>query len=223
MKTFIANYPSHNDEDTVSASTVLNDFVKGCKIVLKDKVIFLMLGTSILANLFISGFNDIFLAYCLEAGFTLEQYGYLSSIMSLGGVAGVGLLTIMTFKENKQLPIGCISFSISMVIMGIGTYYPSMIFTSVCYLLSAVLNSFGNGLFNGVMLLALPDQSRGVLLGLIAAVTTLGCAISSLIYGFLGNIMSIELLGLIGSILSAVPFILCMLTLEKTKAKQQNV
>ena len=220
MKTIVTNYPSHNEQQKVNVSMVLNDFVKGCKIVVEDKVVFLMMGTSILTNLFISGFNDIFLAYCLDVGFTLEQYGYLSSIMSLGGVIGIGLLTVFTIKENKQLSIGCISFVISMLIMGIGTYYPSMIFTSACYLICSLLNAFGNGLFNAILVLALPEQSRGVLLGLMTTISTLGCAISSLLYGFLGDTMSLKLLGLIGSVLSAVPFVLCMILLKKVKTQQ---
>ena len=63
----------------------------------------------------------------------------------------------------------------------------------------------GNSILNAALMLALPEENRGAILGFIEAASVGGCALSAVIYGFLGDIFPLYLVFIAGSLLAFVP------------------
>ena len=68
-------------------------------------------------------------------------------------------------------------------------------------------NAIGNGIFNASMMLALPEENRGAILGFVSAFSTGGCALSAVIYGALGDMFPLYLVFTAGTLLSAAPML----------------
>jgi MFS family permease len=71
----------------------------------------------------------------------------------------------------------------------------------------AFLNSAGNTVFNASMMLALPEENRGAILGFIQAASVGGSALSALIYGLLGEVFPLYLVFTVGTALSMIPMV----------------
>ena len=54
-------------------------------------------------------------------------------------------------------------------------------------------------------MLSLPETHRGAILGLVSAFSTGGCAISTVIYGFLGDVFPLTAVFIAGNLLSILP------------------
>ena len=68
-------------------------------------------------------------------------------------------------------------------------------------------NAVGNAIFNAALMLALPDENRGAILGFVSAASMGGCALSAVVYGVLGDLFPLHLVFVAGCIL-ALPFAL---------------
>jgi MFS family permease len=71
----------------------------------------------------------------------------------------------------------------------------------------AFLNSVGNTIFNASLMLALPEQNRGAILGFIQAVCSGGMALSAVIYGVLGDVFPLYLIFVIGAAITILPML----------------
>ena len=65
--------------------------------------------------------------------------------------------------------------------------------------LGTLTNTAGNAVFNASLMLALPEENRGAILGFIQATCTGGSAISAVIYGMLGDVFPLYLVFAAGS------------------------
>jgi MFS family permease len=63
----------------------------------------------------------------------------------------------------------------------------------------------GNTILNAAMMLALPEKNRGAIMGFIQAICTGGCALSAVIYGFMGDVFPLYLVFAVGSAISLIP------------------
>ena len=92
----------------------------------------------------------------------------------------------------------------------IATYF-STSFLSTCafVFLAGFFNSIGNGVFNAAMMLALPEENRSSILGFITSASVGGSAISTVIYGFLGDFFPLYIIFSIGTAL-ALPIMIYM-------------
>ena len=73
--------------------------------------------------------------------------------------------------------------------------------------IGAFLNCAGNTVFNASLMLALPEENRGAILGFISSASVGGTALSAVIYGVLGDIFPLYLVFAIGSALSLIPML----------------
>ena len=69
------------------------------------------------------------------------------------------------------------------------------------------LNCAGNTVFNAALMLALPQENRSAILGFIQSASVGGCALSTVIYGFLGDIVPLYVVFIIGTSISLFPMI----------------
>ena len=63
-------------------------------------------------------------------------------------------------------------------------------------------NAMGNAVFNASLMLALPEENRGAIIGFVSAASTGGCALSAVIFGVLCDIFPLYLVFVAGSLLT---------------------
>ena len=77
--------------------------------------------------------------------------------------------------------------------------------TAVLSLISFILNGFMNGILNALLILLIPEDKRGMLLGTVMTASMLGNGASSLMYGILGDLIPLRTLGTISFLLGLIP------------------
>ena len=83
----------------------------------------------------------------------------------------------------------------------------NVILTCVFAFIGGALNCAGNTVFNAALMLALPEERRSAILGFLSSACSGGMALSSLIYGFLGELFPLYIVFTVGGILSLAPMI----------------
>ena len=78
---------------------------------------------------------------------------------------------------------------------------------SSLFFLGDVCSVVSNAIFNAAMILSIPHDKRGVILGFISACSTGGMALSAVVYGLLAELVPLSYLGIAGNLLSLIPFI----------------
>ena len=73
--------------------------------------------------------------------------------------------------------------------------------------LAGFLNCAGNTVFNASMMLALPEENRSAILGFIRSASIGGSALSTVIYGLLGELLPLYIVFSVGSAISLIPMI----------------
>jgi MFS family permease len=155
--------------------------------------------------------------FTAEKGFSLEQYGLLMSVNTIGSLVCVILLGIFKLSPRMRFWIMALGFSTSVVcsliMFSCTEFLPMCIFA----FLSAFLNCAGNAVFSAAAMLALPEDNRGAILGLFSSASIGGSALSALAYGFVGEIFPLQIVFSVGCILSFLPMLyLCFNPKVKT-------
>ena len=71
--------------------------------------------------------------------------------------------------------------------------------------------AWANSIFNASLMLALPEENRGAILGFVSAFSTGGCALSAVIFGVLGDLFPLYIVFIAGNALSLLPMLyLCL-------------
>ena len=83
--------------------------------------------------------------------------------------------------------------------------------------IGAFMNMAGNMIFNASLMLALPEENRGTIMGFIQSASVGGSAISAVLYGMLGDVFPLYIVFVVGTIISLVPM-LYLCCSPKTKA-----
>ena len=77
----------------------------------------------------------------------------------------------------------------------------------IAAMLASAANCAGNTIFNASLMLAMPEQNRGAILGFVQAASTGGMALSTVIFGLLGDIFPLYLVFIVGNLLSLAPML----------------
>ena len=199
---FIYDYPSHNEKTDVNFKVIIED--------LKDSMTFVRNNTGILklglicifSNFLISGFYHLLLPYVLENGMSTQDYGYLGAFVSAGSLIGTLLLSTVNIYDKK--PMRIIAYLIPLMVFtgALGIYLASFKTTAALLLISFFFNGIVNGILNAVMIIILPENRRGVLSSIIMTAVLIGNALSALIYGVLGDLIRLNILGSAGYLLA---------------------
>ena len=193
--------------EKVTVKGVLQDSKMAVKTIFKHPCLRIFIPCAIILNLLSAGAFSLALPFILEKGFGVEQYGLLMSIFTVGSLACVIILGIFKFNSKVRFWIMAIGFSSSVVCMMLT--YLSTEFIPLCIFafLGSFLNCAGNTVFNASFMLALPEENRGAVLGFFNAACVGGCALSALIYGFLGEFFPLYILFALGSLISLAPML----------------
>ena len=193
--------------EAVTVRGVLKDFSTAIRTILKDKFLKLFIPSALILNLLGAGPSTLMLPFVLEKGFTVDMYGYLMSVETAASLICVCLLGVVKLKPRMRYYAMSVGFLSSGVFAIAG--YLSGNYAVLCGMLflSAFANTLGNGIFNASLMLALPEENRGGILGFVSAAATGGSALSAVIFGVLCDLFPIYLVFTAGMLLSAVPMV----------------
>ncbi len=191
--------------ELVTVPGILRDFATAIRTIFANRALRLFVPSALILNLLGAGPMSLMLPFCLEKGFTVDMYGFLMSAET--AAYGFAILILSIAKLTPRIRYWVLSggFMLSTVVAlltYLSTSFPVMV---IFMFLGSVLNCAANTVFNASLMLALPEENRGAILGFVNAAATGGCALSAVIFGMLGDVFPLYLVFVAGSLLSMVP------------------
>lgn len=186
----------------VTVRSVLTDFGRAVKAIFSNQCLKLFVPFALILNLLGAGPTSLMLPFCMDKGFTTDMYGYLLSVEVAGSLLCVLALGVFKFKPKTRFILMAVGFIGSQALCMLAFFMSDFLPMAVLLFLSAMFNAAGNSIFNAALMLALPEENRGAILGFIDAASVGGCALSAVIYGFLGEIFPLYLVFAAGSLIS---------------------
>lgn len=195
----------------VTVSGILRDFGLAIREIFGNRFLRLFVPCALILNLLGAGPMTLMLPFCLEKGFTVDMYGYLMSVETAASLICVSLLGIIKLKPKARYSMMAAGFLVSIPIYILAYLSRQFILMCVLFFLGAFTNCMGNAVFNASLMLALPEENRGAIIGFVSAASTGGCALSAVIFGVLGDIFPLYLVFVVGSLLTIPPMLyLCL-------------
>lgn len=191
----------------VTVSGILRDFGLAIREIFGNRFLQLFVPCALILNLLGAGPMTLMLPFCLEKGFTVDMYGYLMSVETAASLICVSLLGIIKLKPRARYYLMAAGFLVSIPIFILAYLSKQYILVCVLFFLGAFTNCMGNAVFNASLMLALPEENRGAILGFVSAASTGGCALSAVIFGVLGDIFPLYLVFVAGSLLTIPPML----------------
>ena len=191
----------------VSVKSILRDSKEAVRMILSDKFLQLFVPCALLLNLLAAGPLTLILPFCMEKGFTVDMYGYLMAIWAAGFLICVLMLGAVKLTPRIRFWVLAVGFISSVLFFCLA--YLSKQFVPLCIMafLAALANCAGNTIFNASLMLALPEENRGAILGFIQSASVGGTALSAVIYGILGDVLPLYLVFAVGNLLSLAPML----------------
>lgn len=191
--------------EKITLGGIFADFRVAVREIFRNRYLKLFIPCALILNLLSAGSMTLMLPFTLEKGFTVDMYGYLMSVETAASLLCVCLLGIVRLKPKARywgMSGGFLSATLFFVLT-----YLTKNFAVMCVgmFLASLANAMGNSIFNASMMLALPEENRGAILGFISAASTGGCALSSVIFGVLGDVFPLYLVFTAGCLLSVLP------------------
>ena len=196
----------------VSVKGILGDTVTAVKTIFSDPALKIFVPSALVLNFLGGGVFAMLLPFCLEKGFSVESYGYLMTVQTIASLTCVILLGIIKFKPVQRFWVMAIGFIGAVLLLTPAYLATNFIVACVLVFLGVFFNMCGNTVFNASLMLALPEENRGAILGFIQSASIGGMALSTVTYGFLGDIFPLYLVFVAGGILSLAP--MCYLCLH---------
>ena len=191
----------------ISAASIFRDSRSAVKAIFSDPCLRLFVPCALILNLLGTGPMTLVLPFCIEKGFSVDMYGYLMSVCTAASLICVLILGVVKLNPHPRFWVLSLGFTLSVVFFTLvyleNTFIPMCIFA----FLASFANCAGNTVFNASLMLALPEENRGAILGFIQSASVGGSALSAVIYGLLGDVFPLYLVFTFGSILSLVPML----------------
>ena len=193
--------------EAVTVKGVLRDTGTAVREVFTEPCLRIFVPCALILNLLCSGPSTLMLPFCLEKGFTVDTYGYLMSVQTAAMLVCVILLGAVKLSPKVRFYVMGVGFSAAVVFFLLA--YWSRDFVSLCIFSFAgsFLNCAGNTVFNASLMLALPEENRGAIMGFIQSACVGGSALSAVLYGLLGDVFPLYLVFMAGNALSLVPML----------------
>ena len=189
----------------VTVKGVLRDSRCAAVTVMTDRCLRVFVPCAVILNLLAAGPMSLLIPFCLEKGFALDMYGCLITVITCASLLGVTFLSAVKLGQKARFRVMACGFTVSEVFFVLtyfsGNFLPMCIFM----FLAAVCNAMGNAVFNASVMLALPQENRSAILGLLRSACMGGSALSAVIYGFLGDLVPLYLVFAAGSAISLIP------------------
>lgn len=191
----------------VTVSGILRDFGLAIREIFGNRFLQLFVPCALILNLLGAGPMTLMLPFCMEKGFTVDMYGYLMSVETAASLICVSLLGIIKLTPKARYYMMAAGFLISIPIYILAYLSRHYILMCVLFFLGAFTNCMGNAVFNASLMLALPEENRGAIIGFVSAASTGGCALSAVIFGVLGDVFPLYLVFVAGNLLTIPPML----------------
>jgi len=201
---FINIPPTPKQGSKIDMKIALADLLEGLKAIVNTKGLNAFFATAIAINLFSAGYIGLFYLLANEKGFSLEQYGYVMFMMSLGGFLGALYTSLVKIKAEKRPIFMVVGFLLGGILMFVGLATENVNVMAFGFLIGNLLNAIGNVILNSTIFILIPHDKRATVLGYVAASSMGGFALSTLIYGLLAENYSITNLSLIGTVIGTL-------------------
>lgn len=203
--------------EAVTVKGLLKDFGGAVREIFRSKALALFVPCALILNLLGAGPLALVLPFCMEKGFTVDMYGYLMAIWTASALVCVLVLGVVKLSPKARYWVMAVSFISSVVFFGLTYLAESFVFMCIAAALASATNCAGNTVFNAALMLALPEDDRGAVLGFIQAASTGGTALSTVIFGVLGDVIPLYLVFTVGNLISLVPMLYLCLHRETKK------
>lgn len=189
----------------VSVRSILRDSKAALRTIFSDQCLKVFVPCALILNLLGGGPLALALPFCMEKGFTVELYGYLMAVWTGASLLCVLVLGVVKLTPRMRYRVMTVGFTSSVLFFCL--VYTSKQFVPVCIMafLASFANCAGNTVFNASLMLALPEENRGAILGFIQSEAVGGTALSAVIYGFLGDVLPLYLVFTVGNLISLAP------------------
>lgn len=202
--------------EPVTIKCTIQNMRIGISTVLRDPHLRLFVFCALASNLLGAGSMSLMLPFVLGKGFGVDTYGLIMSVETFGSLLCVVLLGIVKLSPKQRYGFMAAGFIASGIFYITGYLADQMHLLAGMLFLGCFFNTLGNSVFSSVLMLALPEQNRGAILGFFSAGATGGCALSAVLYGFLCDRYPIEQVFIAGTVLCA-PIMLFMCLNKATR------
>ncbi len=192
---------------TVSVKSILRDSRNAVSTIFSDACLRVFVPCALLLNLLAAGPLTLVLPFCMEKGFTVDMYGYLMAIWTAASLICVLVLGVVKLSPKARYVVLAAGFTSSVLFFGLTYLSKLFVPLSIMAFLASFANCAGNTIFNASLMLALPEENRGAILGFIQSASVGGTALSAVIYGILGDILPLYLVFSVGNLLSLAPML----------------
>ena len=191
----------------ISVKSILRDSRNAVKAIFSDPCLRIFIPCALILNLLGTGPMTLTLPFCLEKGFSVDMYGYLMSIWTAASLVCVIVLGIVKLTPKLRFWIMSVGFTGSVLFFILA--YLSKTFVPLCIFaaLASIANCAGNSIFSASMMLALPEENRGAILGFVQSSTVCGSALSAVFYGILGEFFPLYIVFVAGNAISIIPMV----------------
>ena len=191
----------------VSVKSILRDSKEAVKIIFSDRCLQLFVPCVLILNLLSAGPLTLVLPFCMEKGFTVDMYGYLMAVWTAASLICVLVLGVVKLSKPMRFWVMAIGFTGSVLFLGLT--YLSKQFIPLCIMafLASFVDCAGNTIFNASLMLALPEENRGAILGFIQSASVGGSALSAVIFGVLGDVFPLYVVFSLGNLISLAPML----------------
>lgn len=210
---FIEIPPTKKAGTKIHVAQIVADIKEGAVATYQDKSLRFLMTGAVLINFLISGMFSIMLPFVYSKGFDIVQYGYLMSVFSLAGVVSMSITGIVKFTYKQRYWVMVFGFIVGNSLFIIGYLMGNFFLLAMIFFLANSLITMANAVLNSVLILAIPADKRGMIIGFVMTASTGGAAMSSLAYGFFAEYISMTVLAIIGLSLAMIPMI--WLTLDR--------
>lgn len=193
--------------EAVTVKGVLSDMGSAIKTIFSEPCLKIFIPCAIILNFLSAGSYSLLLPFCMQKGFSVDMYGYLMSITTVASLICVILLGIIKLKPMVRFWVMAISFTSSVLFMVFAFLTESFVTMCILGFLGAFMNCAGNAVFNASLMLALPEDNRGAILGFVQSACVGGSALSAVLYGVLGELFPLYIVFAIGCAISLLPMI----------------
>lgn len=208
-------YSSH-EKTKWSIKKVWQDMQKGLTIIINDHDLNFFIPYALIINFLGSGTMALMMPYLLDKGFSITHYGYAMGVMTIASLLGTMILSILKITPKQRYQILSCGFIFSIISFEIAYLCPDHYFVMIMLGLGTLGNALANAIFNASLMLALPQDNRGAVLGLTTSGIIGSSALSSVIYGILGDIFSLQLVFVISNTVTIIPlYLLCVSKITK--------
>ena len=193
--------------NSVTLKSVICDSASAAKSIISDGCMKIFVPCALIINLLAAGPLALILPFCMEKGFSVDQYGYLISVFSVASLVAVLLLGVIKLGPRARFWVMSLGFSLSIPFFVAAYFSNHFIPMCIFAFLAGFFNCAGNAVFNASMMLALPEENRSAILGFIESASIGGTALSTLLYGLLGELLPLYIVFSVGSAISLIPML----------------